>query len=48
MCVAQTLEGRYRMDAGNYNLRIFTVRRLVLLTMRLAEHIASMKDMKNE
>jgi hypothetical protein len=40
MCVAQTFEGRYKMDAENYNLGNFTVGILVL-TMRMAEHIAS-------
>jgi hypothetical protein len=48
MCAAKTFEGRYRMDIGNYNLLNFTVRRLVLLTTGLAEHIARMKDLKNE
>jgi len=47
MFVVQTFEGRYRMDAENYNLRNFAVRRLALLTMRLVEHMASMKDWKN-
>jgi len=44
---SKNFELRYRMDAGNYDLRNFTVRRIVLLTMRLAEHIASMNDFKN-